>query len=629
MNRFLVPLCGALAVAAALAAVPAFAEETTRLIVKLRPDTAAVPQRADMRLARVAEDAGLGLVRVRTLATGAELMALPRAMPVDDARRVATRLTNDPEVEYAVPDRRRHALRVANDNFINGQGYLGNGTASIGAYSAWDVTTGSPTTVVAVLDTGYRPHEDLAGRFLPGYDMIADPIVANDGDGRDADARDPGDWVAAGENTGTLDGCDLGNSSWHGTAVSGIIGSNTNNGAWTAGIDWVARILPVRVLGKCGGYDSDIIDGMAWAGGLAVPGAPANPHPAQVLNMSLGGDGACDASYRNVIAAIYAHGVTRAIVAAAGNSSSDVAGHSPANCPGVIAVSSTTSRGRLANYSNFGAGITISAPGGQYRAGAIGTEGIIVLANAGTTVPAADGYFIGGGTSFAAPMVSGTVALMLSVAPSLTVAQVRDILTSTVKPFAVTTDANGCDATKCGPGIVDAAAAVRAAAATAPPLTTVVVVEYYNATLDHYFITRYPTEQANLDAGNTPTRWVRTGYAFKAYASAQDGTSPVCRYYIPPGLGDSHFFGRGTAECANTGAAHPTFVLEDPATMNMVLPVAGACPAGTLPIYRVFSARPDANHRYMTDPAVRDAMVGRGWVAEGDGPDLVVMCSPA
>jgi len=226
-------------------------------------------------------------------------------------------------------------------------------------------------------------------------------------------------------------------------------------------------------------------------------------------------------------------------------------------------------------------------------------------------------------------MVSGTVALMLSVAPNLTVAQVRDILTSTVKPFAVTTDANGCDSTRCGPGIVDAAAAVRAAAATAPPLTTVVVVEYYNATLDHYFITRYPTEQANLDAGNTPTRWARTGYAFKAYASPQDGTSPVCRYYIPPGLGDSHFFGRGTAECANTGAAHPTFVLEDAATMHMVLPVAGACPAGTLPIYRVFSARPDANHRYMTDPAVRDAMVGHGWVAEGDGADLVVMCSPA
>jgi len=155
------------------------------------------------------------------------------------------------------------------------------------------------------------------------------------------------------------------------------------------------------------------------------------------------------------------------------------------------------------------------------------------------------------------------------------------------------------------------------------------VVEYYNASLDHYFTTWIAAEQANLDAGNTPTRWVRTGYAFKAYASAQDGTSPVCRYYIPPGLGDSHFFGRGTAECANTGAAHPTFVLEDPATMNMVLPVAGACPAGTLPVYRVFSARPDANHRYMTDPAVRDAMVGRGWVAEGDGPDLVVMCSPA
>jgi hypothetical protein len=153
------------------------------------------------------------------------------------------------------------------------------------------------------------------------------------------------------------------------------------------------------------------------------------------------------------------------------------------------------------------------------------------------------------------------------------------------------------------------------------------VVEYYNATLDHYFITWVPAEQANLDAGNTPTRWTRTGYSFNAYTSAQAGTSPVCRYYIPPNLGDSHFFGRGTAECDATGAAHPTFVLEDPAFMHVALPVAGTCPGGTTPVYRVFSNRADANHRYMTDRAVRDQMVARGWLAEGDGPDLVVMCA--
>ena len=164
--------------------------------------------------------------------------------------------------------------------------------------------------------------------------------------------------------------------------------------------------------------------------------------------------------------------------------------------------------------------------------------------------------------------------------------------------------------------------------AVAPAATTVDVVEFYNAALDHYFITWNASEIANLDAGRTPTPWTRTGVTFKAWASALPGTSDTCRYYIPPELGDSHFFGRGTAECTATGLAHPSFVLEDAHFMQMKLPVAGACPAGSVPVYRVFSNRPDANHRYMIDPAVRDQMVARGWLAEGDGPDLVVMCAP-
>jgi hypothetical protein len=169
---------------------------------------------------------------------------------------------------------------------------------------------------------------------------------------------------------------------------------------------------------------------------------------------------------------------------------------------------------------------------------------------------------------------------------------------------------------------------------TAP--ATVDVIEYYNQVLDHYFITWIAAEIANLDAGRTPTRWTRTGSTFKAFTTPQAaavaakvGTSDICRYYIPPGLGDSHFFGRGTAECNATGAAHPTFVLEDPQFMFMYLPVAGVCPPGTIAVYRVFSDRADANHRYMIDRAIRDQMVARGWLAEGDGADLVVMCAPA
>ncbi len=154
------------------------------------------------------------------------------------------------------------------------------------------------------------------------------------------------------------------------------------------------------------------------------------------------------------------------------------------------------------------------------------------------------------------------------------------------------------------------------------------VVEFYHADLDHYFITWMQDEIANLDADTRIRGWTRTGYSFKTHATAQSGTSPVCRYYIPPELGDSHFFGRGTVECNATGQENPTFVLEDPAFMQAFLPTAGVCPANTTQVYRVFSNRLDANHRYMTDRTVRDQMVATGWLAEGDGPDLVVMCAP-
>lgn len=154
------------------------------------------------------------------------------------------------------------------------------------------------------------------------------------------------------------------------------------------------------------------------------------------------------------------------------------------------------------------------------------------------------------------------------------------------------------------------------------------VVEYYHAGLDHYFITWLPAEIAILDAGETITGWTRTGYGFRAYATAQAGTSPVCRVYIPPELGNSHFFGRGTAECTATVEQNPSFQVEDLQFMQMFLPAAGVCPAGTTQVHRVFSNRQDANHRYMTDKAVRAQMVAKGWLAEGDGPEMVVMCAP-
>jgi len=599
------------------------AEDVSRLIVRFKVPATKAGIAPAARVERLAGESALALRYVRPMAQDADVVALDTSVTPARAASLAALIAQHPDVLYAEPDRLRHPHKLANDEFRRAQGYLDDTPGGISASLAWDVTTGSPATVVAVLDTGIRPHADLAGRILPGYDMIAATSVSNDGDGRDADPSDPGDWVLASEASGD---CKAANSSWHGTSVAGVIAADTNNGVWIAGINWSAMILPVRVLGKCGGYDSDIIDGIAWAAGLAVPGVPPNPNPAHVINMSLGGDDACGQAYQSVIDAAYAHGVTRAIVAAAGNEAVDVAGHTPASCPRIYAVASTTTQGSLARYSNFGAGIALSAPGGQYNA-ATGNEGIITLSNAGTAAPAADSFTNAGGTSFAAPIVSGVVSLMLAVAPGLTPDQVRDVLLATAKAFPA---GSTCSTAICGAGIVDANAAVRAAAAivsVAPE--TVDVVEFYNATLDHYFITYAPAEIANLDAGNTPTRWTRTGYGFKAATVATASTSPVCRFYIPPDKGDSHFFGRGTAECNATAAKNTTFVLEDPAFMQMTLPTAGTCPAGTTPIYRVFSNRADANHRYMTDRTVRDQMVAKGWIAEGDGPDLVVMCAPA
>jgi hypothetical protein len=162
-----------------------------------------------------------------------------------------------------------------------------------------------------------------------------------------------------------------------------------------------------------------------------------------------------------------------------------------------------------------------------------------------------------------------------------------------------------------------------------PAIAVALAIEYYNAALDHYFVTHIPAEIALLDAGVQIKGWMRTAQSFNVYAAAGAGTSPVCRFYIPPDKGDSHFYGRGTAECDATTQKNPSFVNEESQFFHVALPEAGVCPAGTVPIYRVFSNRPDANHRYMVDRTVRDLMVSQQhWLAEGDGPDLVVMCVP-
>ncbi len=223
---------------------------TQRLIVKFHPappESGVEPEssRSAARVSRLAADRSVALAYVRPMALGAHVVALDHPVPLREARAIARRLAGHAEVEYVQPDRRMKAQFVPNDQYLSAQTYLRDDASGISATAAWDVTTGTADVVVAVVDTGYRPHAAMAGRILPGYDFVSDPLVANDGDGRDADASDPGDWVTRSDLTDshTFDGCDVAISSWHGTSTSGIIGANSNDSIWTAGINWSAKIF--------------------------------------------------------------------------------------------------------------------------------------------------------------------------------------------------------------------------------------------------------------------------------------------------------------------------------------------------------------------------------------------------
>ena len=418
----------------------------------------------------------------------------------ETAAETLSRLRADSDVEFAELDRRVYI----NATDPNDPQYLLNSAADVGqwylrevqksainARGAWDLTKGSNGLVIAVVDTGVRyDHPDLqtaaaGGRLLPGYDFVSPDsatsfATAGDGDGRDSDPSDPGDFC-----TNTND-----NSSWHGTRVSGIIGARTNNNIGVAGITWNGYILPVRVIGRCGGFNSDVIAGMRWAAGLPVGSLPLNPYPAQVINISLGSESACDAASAAAVSDVTATGAL--VVVAAGNEGGPV--DSPASCPGAMGVLGLRHAGTKVGFSSLGQEIALGAPGGNCvntTAGQPCVYSLDTTTNTGTTAPGSNSFTdksssnTNVGTSFSAPIVSGIAGLMLSVNGNLRSKQLIARMREGTSPYPTTSDSAGtvpncqdprnlpsgtvqgeeciCNTAVCGAGMANALGAVQAA----------------------------------------------------------------------------------------------------------------------------------------------------------------------
>ncbi len=430
----------------------------------------------------------------------------------DRTSAAATALQARPDVVYAQPN---YIYRIQDTTpndpryreqwhyFKNGTG-AGSSPGGIGLPLVWDVTKGSASVVVAVIDTGILPnHPDIVGspNLVPGFDMISDPFMANDGDGRDPDPTDPGDAVNTGE-------CGNGwppfpqPNSWHGTHVAGTIGvGKTNNRVGVAGVNWNVKVQPVRVLGKCGGTSADIADAIRWAAGLPVPGVPNNTNKARVINMSLGGEGACsnDPAEQSAINDVVAQGVT--VVVAAGNSAEDASLSTPAGCNNVIAVAANDFRGNLVTrYSNFGPAVAIMAPGGDIQRDDNGDgnpDGVLSMVS-----PADGTYAYYNGTSMASPHVAGVAALLLSCEPALTPAQVLARLKSTALPRTAEQCPNGC-----GAGLLNAAAAIGSCAVSVGQLSVTLAPTRVNLsqTGDQKTITATVTRLGTPKAGETVT----------------------------------------------------------------------------------------------------------------------------
>ncbi|MCU7861744.1 MAG: S8 family serine peptidase, partial [Candidatus Thiodiazotropha sp. (ex Lucinoma kastoroae)] len=418
-----------------------FAHSTDRIIVKYK--TSEVPSSGLNEITfSVTESTGENFAYVKESFNGAQIIRLDEKKSLEEIDGIIQEIRRFSQVEYVEPDLMIYPLYTPNDSRYSEQWHFFEEIGGIRLSQAWDSNQGE-NTIVAVVDSGYRPHQDLLPNILPGYDMVSDLYVANDGNGRDSDAQDPGDYAPE---------CNTYISKWHGTQVAGIVAAVADNNRGVAGTAFKAKLLPVRVIGRCGGYLSDISDGIIWASGANLSGQPVNQNPANVINLSLGGEApSCPQTMAQAIDIARQQGAT--IVVAAGNSAQNVSGITPANCDGVIAVAASTRVATSAVYSNHGSDIDVSAPG----------EWILSTHNSGLITPGSDTYTVTSGTSMSAPQVSGVAALLYAIKPDITPDEVEQIIRDTARPFPV-------DCTGCGSGILDASAAVAQVSIIDPAL---------------------------------------------------------------------------------------------------------------------------------------------------------------
>jgi serine protease len=531
---------------------------------------------------------GLTLHGVREI--GGDMSAL-EVVPLmgETSAQTLARINADSEVEFAVPDRKVYAHATSNDPGALNQWYLAGVQASaINAHGAWDITTGATGVVIAVIDTGVRfDHPDLlttgsGGKLLPGYDFVSGDAggvfkTANDGNGRDSDPSDPGDWISPSDACGQSS-----SSSWHGTRVSGIIGAMTNNNLGVAGINWTSTVLPVRVLGKCGGYNSDVLAGIRWAAGLSVAGVPANPNPAKVINVSLGSVGACDSASANVIREVSDAGVL--VVVSAGNEGGPV--DSPANCPGAMAILGLRQAGTKVGFSSLGPEIALGAPGGNCVNITVGSPclfSIDTTSNAGATTPGANNYTdqinSNVGTSFSSPIVAGIAGLMLSVNGQLKNTDLIRRMRAAARPFPTSSDTTTrqctspssslpqveeciCNTSVCGAGMANALGSVmeaqRPIAVLSAPSSVTQGVEFsLNASGSAAANGRTLTTYAwTVDPGSTGT----------VTLSTTTGTTTSLR---PPATG---FAVVRLTVTDNVGSTDTTSVLVQPSSISQMSP---------------------------------------------------------